>query len=137
MTEPAKPWMEPAASPAERARELVSRMTLEEKAFQMVHDAPPVERLGVPNYDWWSEGLHGVAEAGIATVFPQCVGLAAAFDEDLVFRVATAVSDEARAKHHEAVRRGERVRFKGLTYWSPNVNIFRDPRWGRGQETWG
>lgn len=120
-----------------RVDDLVGRMTLEEKISQMVNDAPAIARLGIPQYNWWSEGLHGVARAGLATVFPQAIGLAATWDEDLMFRVATAISDEARAKHHEFVRRGKRFLYQGLTIWSPNINIFRDPRWGRGQETYG
>jgi beta-glucosidase len=112
-------------------------MTLAEKVGQMVNDAPAIPRLGVPAYDWWSEGLHGVGRAGLATVFPQAIGLAAMWDEPFLREVATAISDEARAKHHEAARRGRRGRYQGLTYFSPNVNLFRDPRWGRGQETYG
>jgi beta-glucosidase len=112
-------------------------MTLEEKVSQMVNAAARIERLGIPEYDWWNEGLHGVARAGYATVFPQAIGLAATWDEDLIHRVADVISTEARAKHHEFARRGERGRYKGLTFWSPNINIFRDPRWGRGQETFG
>jgi beta-glucosidase len=121
----------------DRVDDLVSRMTLEEKVSQTAHEAPAIERLGVPEYNWWNECLHGVARAGVATVFPQAIGLAATFNSDLVHRVAVMISDEARAKHHEAVRRGERDIYKGLTFWSPNINIFRDPRWGRGQETYG
>jgi beta-glucosidase len=121
----------------ERVDDMVSRMTLEEKVLQIFHPAPAIERLGVPEYDWWNECLHGVARAGIATVFPQAIGMAATWNPDLIHRVATAISDEARAKHHEAVRKGGSVRYTGLTFWSPNVNIFRDPRWGRGQETYG
>ena len=121
----------------ERAADLVSRMTLEEKAAQMQNGAPAIERLGVPAYDWWNEALHGVARAGGATVFPQAIGLAATFDVPLMDQVSRAISDEARAKHHEALRRGEHGRYQGLTFWSPNINIFRDPRWGRGQETYG
>lgn len=121
----------------ERAADLVSRMTLEEKAAQMQNAAPAIERLGVPAYDWWNEALHGVARAGGATVFPQAIGLAATFDVPLMDQVSRTISDEARAKHHEAVRRGEHGRYQGLTFWSPNINIFRDPRWGRGQETYG
>ncbi len=121
----------------ERVNDLVSRMTLEEKVSQMVHDAPAIERLGVPAYNWWNECLHGVAFAGIATVFPQAIGLAATWDTRLMYEVATAISDEARAKHHDALRRGSHDQFFGLTFWSPNINIFRDPRWGRGQETYG
>jgi len=112
-------------------------MTLEEKVSQMVHDAPAIERLGIPAYGWWNECLHGVARAGIATVFPQAIGLAATWDVGLMAEVAEAISDEARAKHHEFLRRGVRQLYTGLTMWSPNVNIFRDPRWGRGQETYG
>lgn len=121
----------------DRVDDLVSRMTLEEKVSQMVYDAPAIERLGIPRYNWWNECLHGVGRAGIATVFPQAIGLASTWDTDLMHRIATAISDEARAKHHDAVRRGVRKIYTGLTFWSPNVNIFRDPRWGRGQETYG
>jgi beta-glucosidase len=121
----------------ERARDLVRRLTLEEKIAQMMHDAPAIERLGVPAYNWCSEALHGVARAGLATVFPQAIGLAATWDEALMHDVATAISDEARAKHHAAAARGERQVYQGLTLWSPNINLFRDPRWGRGQETYG
>jgi beta-glucosidase len=121
----------------ERVNDLVSRMTVEEKISQMVYDAPAIERLDVPAYNWWSECLHGVARAGIATVFPQAIGLAATWNADLMLRVATAISDEARAKYHDAIRRGHHQQYFGLTYWSPNVNLFRDPRWGRGQETYG
>jgi beta-glucosidase len=120
-----------------RVEDLVSRMTLEEKISQMVFDAPAVERLGIPKYNWWNECLHGVGRAGIATVFPQAIGLAATWNADLMYRVATTISDEARAKHHDALRRGIREIYAGLTFWSPNINIFRDPRWGRGQETYG
>ena len=124
-------------SDKERVDDLVSRMTLEEKISQMVHDAPAIERLGIPAYGWWNECLHGVARAGVATVFPQAIGLAATWDIRLMAEVANAISDEARAKHHESLRRGVRQNYTGLTFWSPNVNIFRDPRWGRGQETYG
>jgi beta-glucosidase len=126
-----------ALSIEERVDDLVSRMTLEEKVSQMVYDAPAIERLQVPKYNWWNECLHGVAWAGVATVFPQAIGLGATWNPGLVHRVATAISDEARAKHHEAAARGVREIFTGLTFWSPNVNLFRDPRWGRGQETYG
>jgi beta-glucosidase len=121
----------------DRARDLVSRMTLDEKISQLNYDSPAVERLKVPAYNWWNEALHGVARNGRATVFPQAIGLAATFDEDLIFRVATAISDEARAKFHASQRIGNDGRYAGLTFWSPNVNIYRDPRWGRGQETYG
>ena len=121
----------------QRVRDLVSRLTLEEKISQMIHGAAAVERLGIPNYNWWNECLHGVARAGVATVFPQAIGLAATWNTDLMHVVATAISDEARAKHNDFVRRGVREIYTGLTFWSPNINIFRDPRWGRGQETYG
>ena len=112
-------------------------MTLDEKISQMMYESPAVERLGIPSYNWWNEGLHGLARAGGATVFPQAIGLAATWNPELMHRVATAISDEARAKHHEAIRLGIRTIYSGLTYWSPNINLFRDPRWGRGQETYG
>jgi len=131
------PFKDPSLSVEKRVADLVSRMTLEEKISQMMNAAAAIERLGIPEYEWWNEGLHGVARAGIATVFPQAIGLAATWDPELIHRVADVVSTEARAKHHEFARRGERGRYKGLTYWSPNINIFRDPRWGRGQETYG
>jgi len=121
----------------ERVDELISQMTLEEKVSQMIFDAAAIERLGIPRYNWWNECLHGVARAGLATVFPQAIGLAATWDPDLLLRVATAISDEARAKHHQAIRQGIRDIYAGLTFWSPTINIFRDPRWGRGQETYG
>jgi beta-glucosidase len=120
-----------------RTKDLVGRLTLDEKIAQLMNDAPAIPRLGVPAYNWWNEALHGVARAGTATVFPQAIGMAASFDVPLMTRVATAISDEGRAKHHEFVRRGERGIYRGLTFWSPNINIFRDPRWGRGQETYG
>jgi beta-glucosidase len=121
----------------DRAADLVSRMTLEEKVSQLQNNAAAIPRLGVPAYEWWNEALHGVARAGSATVFPQAIGLAATFDTPLMHEVATAISDEARAKHHEFERRNERGRYQGINFWSPNINIFRDPRWGRGQETYG
>jgi beta-glucosidase len=120
-----------------RVADLVSRMTLAEKVSQMTHNAPAIPRLDVPQYNWWNECLHGVARAGLATVFPQAIGMAASFDIQLMHQVAAAISDEARAKHHLAVRQGNLDEYLGLTYWSPNINIFRDPRWGRGQETYG
>ena len=120
-----------------RLNSLLSQMTIEEKVSQMVYDAPAVERLSIPKYSWWNEGLHGLGRAGLATVFPQAIGLAATWNPDLMHQVATAISDEARAKHHQAVRLGIREIYSGLTFWSPNINIFRDPRWGRGQETYG
>ena len=131
------PYKDSSLSINIRADDLVSRMTLEEKISQMLFDAPAIERLDIPKHNWWNEGLHGVGRAGLATVFPQAIGLAASWNPDLIHRVATAISDEARAKHHEAARRGIREIYTGLTFWSPNINIFRDPRWGRGQETYG
>ncbi len=125
------------ASPEERAADLVSRMTLEEKVSQMQNSAPAIPRLGIPAYDWWNEALHGVARAGLATVFPQAIGLAATWDTNLEYRIADAISTEARAKYNDAIRRDNHARYYGLTFWSPNINIFRDPRWGRGQETYG
>ncbi len=131
------PYLDPSLPLGRRVEDLVSRMTLEEKVSQMMNAAPAIPRLGVPEYDWWNEALHGVAFNGTATVFPQAIGLGATFDPRLVGRVAEVISTEARAKFHEAQRRGDRARFRGLTFWSPNINIFRDPRWGRGQETYG
>ncbi len=121
----------------ERVDDLVAQMTLEEKVGQMMNSAPAIERLGIPQYNWWSEGLHGVARAGLATVYPQAIGLGATWDEPMMFDVSTAIADEARAKHHDFVKNGKRFLYQGLTLWSPNINIFRDPRWGRGQETYG
>ncbi len=126
-----------ALSAEERADDLIGRMTLEEKVSQMINEAPAIERLGIPAYNWWAEGLHGVARAGLATVFPQAIGLGATWDQDMMFKVSTAISDEARAKHHDFVSKDKRFLYQGLTLWSPNINIFRDPRWGRGQETYG
>jgi beta-glucosidase len=133
----ALPFRNPDLPIDQRVNDLVSRMTLEEKIGQMMNAAPAIPRLGVPEYNWWNECLHGVARAGLATVFPQAIGLAAGWDEDMQHDMATAISDEARAKHHEFVRKGKRLIYQGLTFWSPNINIFRDPRWGRGQETYG
>lgn len=120
-----------------RAKELVAKMTVEEAASQLRFDAPAIERLGVPEYNWWNEALHGVARAGSATVFPQAIGLAAAFDTELMEKIGKAIAMEGRAKYNEAVRHGDRDIYKGLTFWAPNINIFRDPRWGRGHETYG
>lgn len=122
---------------AERVSDLLSRLTPAEKAAQMLHEAPALPHLGIPAYNWWNECLHGVARAGTATVFPQAIGLAASFDVELLGEVARAISDEARAKHHAYAAEGDHGYYKGLTYWSPNINIFRDPRWGRGHETYG
>lgn len=124
-------------SPRERAEDLVSRMTLEEKASQLRYDAPGIERLGIPRYNWWNEALHGVARAGTATVFPQAIGLAAMFDDEFLQDIADTISTEARAKYNAYSSKDDRDIYKGLTMWSPNINIFRDPRWGRGHETYG
>ena len=131
------PFQNTSLSFEERAKDLVSRMTLEEKVSQLTHYAGEIERLGVPKYNWWNECLHGVARAGKATVFPQSIGMAATFDRDMMFRMAGVTSDEARAKYHDFVARDKRGMYQGLTFWSPNINIFRDPRWGRGHETYG
>ena len=119
-----------------KAKALVTQMTVEEKASQLKYDAPAIERLGVPAYNWWNEALHGVARAGTATMFPQPVAMASMFDEDTVQKIGDVVSTEARAKYNEAVKHGDHDIYKGLTFWSPNINLFRDPRWGRGQETY-
>lgn len=124
-------------STQERVESLLSEMTLQEKIEQMRYQSPAIERLGIPKYNWWNESLHGVARAGYATVFPQSITIAASWDANLIHTVATAISDEARAKHHEFLRRGMHEIYQGLTFWSPNINIFRDPRWGRGHETYG
>jgi len=130
-------YLDPALTVEQRAADLVGRMTLDEKIGQLNFEAPAVDRLGIPAYNWWSEALHGVARNGRATVFPQAIGLAATWDTDLIYRVATAISDEARAKFNASRAIGNLGRYAGLTFWSPNVNIYRDPRWGRGQETYG
>ncbi len=130
-------YLDTNASVAERVDDLVARMTLEEKIAQLGSSAPAIERLGVPKYNWWNEALHGVARAGLATVFPQAIGLASTWNLDLISRIAIAISDEGRAKYHKFVRENVREAYTGLTFWSPNINIFRDPRWGRGQETYG
>lgn len=121
----------------EKARALVAKMTLEEKTSQLSYRSPAIERLGIPAYNWWNEALHGVARAGTATSFPQVIGMAASFDEDLIHQVADAIATEGRAKYNESVQKGDRDIYKGLTFWCPNINIVRDPRWGRGHETFG
>ncbi len=131
------PYLNPSLPIDQRVDDLVSRMTLEEKASQLVNQARAIPRLQVAAYDYWSEALHGVAAAGVATVFPQAIALGSTWDAPLLHRVATVIGTEARAKHHEAVHQGRHNIFEGLTFWSPNINIFRDPRWGRGQETYG
>mgnify|MGYP006277495245 CR=1 FL=1 len=135
--EDVEPWLNPTLDMEVRLDSLISAMTLEEKVSQMMDNAPAIERLGIPEYGWWNESLHGVARSGLATVFPQAIGIAATWDEDLMFRLATVISDEARAKHHRYASLGKRGIYQGLTFWTPNINIFRDPRWGRGMETYG
>ena len=130
-------YLDPAQPIDARVADLIGRMTLEEKASQLVNQARAIPRLQVPAYDWWSEALHGVANAGTATVFPEPIGLAATFDDSLIHEMAVVIGTEARAKHDKAVRAGRRDIMEGLDFWSPNINIFRDPRWGRGQETYG
>ena len=119
------------------AKELVGKMTLEEKALLLRFDSPPVERLKIPRYHWWNEALHGVARAGCATMFPQAIAMAAMFDEEGMRKIGDIISTEARAKYNASVALGDRDIYKGLTLWSPNINIFSDPRWGRGHETNG
>lgn len=131
------PYQNPKLSPEKRAADLVSRMTLEEKVSQTMNDSPAIPRLGIPAYNWWSEGLHGIARSGYATVFPQAIGNAATWDAPMVHAMATVISTEARAKYNWAIRHNIHSIYFGLTIWSPNINIFRDPRWGRGQETYG
>jgi beta-glucosidase len=134
---PAYPFLDPDCPLDERVRDLVSRLTLPEKIAQMLHEAPAIPRLGIPAYNWWNECLHGVARAGVATVFPQAISLAATWNAPLLESIARVIAAEGRAKHHEYARRGDHDIYKGLTFWSPNINIFRDPRWGRGHETYG
>ncbi|MCX6150919.1 MAG: glycoside hydrolase family 3 C-terminal domain-containing protein [Ignavibacteriales bacterium] len=131
------PFKNPNLSIEERVNDLVARMTLEEKISQMIYTAPAIDRLGIPAYNWWNEALHGVARNGLATVFPQAIGLAAMWDTDLMSKVANVISDEGRAKYNDAVSKNKRGIYQGITFWSPNINIFRDPRWGRGMETYG
>ena len=130
-------YLDESLSFEERAADLVSRMTIQECGAQMLHAAKAVERLGVKEYNWWNEALHGVARCGMATLFPQAIGMAASFDDELMFRVADVISTEGRAKYNSYQKYGDYGIYKGITFWSPNVNIFRDPRWGRGQETYG
>ncbi len=131
------PFLDPDLPLDRRIDDLIGRLSLEEKIGQMLHESPAVERLGVPAYNWWNEACHGVGRNGRATVFPQVIGLGATWDRDLVRRVAGTIADEARAKHNVAAAAGRRGQYQGLTFWTPNINIFRDPRWGRGQETFG
>ena len=130
-------YLNPTLSPQERAHDLVGRMTLEEKAAQLEDYATAIPRLGIPDYQTWNEALHGVARAGYATVFPQAIGMAATWDPAMIHTMGDTISHEARAKYNQAQREGNHRIFFGLTFWSPNINIFRDPRWGRGQETYG
>src|SRR5450432_2446469 len=131
------PYLDANLPVEQRVDDLVSRMTLDEKVGQMMNSAPAVPRLGIAQYDWWSEGLHGIARSGYATMFPQAIGMAATWDRPLLGEMGTTVSTEARAKYNQALRDDVHARYFGLTIWSPNINIFRDPRWGRGQETYG
>ena len=131
------PFQNTDLSIEERVSDLVGRMSLEEKIGQMLHTAPAIDRLNIPAYSWWNECLHGIARAGKATVFPQAVGMAATFDTNAMYKTAEIISDEGRAKYHKAVSQGKHTQYHGLTFWTPNINIFRDPRWGRGQETYG
>jgi beta-glucosidase len=130
-------YMDPELPVAQRIDALIGALTLPEKVSQLLHDSPAIDRLGVPAYNWWNEACHGVGRSGRATVFPQVIGLGATWNRELVREVAGTISDEARAKHHAALAVGRRGQYQGLTFWTPNVNIFRDPRWGRGQETFG
>jgi beta-glucosidase len=130
-------YFNPEYSIDDRVESLIQQMTLEEKVLQMVYNSPAIARLNIPAYNWWNESLHGVARSGRATVFPQAIGLGATFDADLLLRISTAISDEARAMYNAQIKMGYRNQYGGLTFWTPNINIFRDPRWGRGQETYG
>ena len=134
---PSPAYLDTSLPIEKRVDDLVSRMTLEEKVRQMQHTAPAIPRLGVPSYDWWSEALHGVARSGFATVFPQAIGMAATWDSSLIHLEGETIATEARAKYNQAQREGNHSIYFGLDFWSPNINIFRDPRWGRGQETYG
>ena len=131
------PFQDPNFTIEDRVNDLISRMTLEEKVGQLSYGAAAIPRLQVPEYNWWNECLHGVARNGRATVFPQAIGMAASFDTDLMRRIGETIATEARAKYNATSSNGYRGRYQGLTFWTPNVNIFRDPRWGRGQETYG
>src|ERR1700743_3553153 len=133
-----KPIYKDASQPLDtRVKDLVSRLTLEEKVSLLGYNSKAIPRLGIPAYNWWNEGLHGVARAGEATIFPQAIGMAATFNDDLLKQVSTVISTEARAKYNLAIQQDRHLQYMGLTFWTPNINIFRDPRWGRGQETYG
>lgn len=131
------PYQNPDLTAEERAADLCSRLTLDEKVKLMMNGSPAIERLGIPAFEWWSEALHGIGRNGLSTVFPSCIGMAASFDDDLIEEVFTAISDEGRAKNTQARQSGVMDKYKGLSFWTPNINVFRDPRWGRGQETYG
>ncbi len=132
------PFQNPGLSSEERAKDLISRLTLEEKAALMCDQSDAIPRLGIKKFNWWSEALHGLANNDKVTVFPEPIGMAASFDDSLTYHIFDAVSDETRAKYNEAIQKGqENKRFLSLSVWTPNINIFRDPRWGRGQETYG
>jgi len=133
----AAPYLDASQPLVRRVDDLIGRLTLAEKVNQMLYENQPIDRLGVPGYNWWSEACHGVGRSGRATVFPQVIGLGATWNRALIERIASVISDEARAKHHAAAAAGHRGQYQGLTFWTPNINIFRDPRWGRGQETFG
>ena len=130
-------WQDPNLPLDARVKNLVSQLTLEEKVQQMMYNAPAIPRLNIPAYNWWNEALHGVARSGVATIFPQAIGMASTFDDTLIYNIASAISDEARAMYNASVKKGYHLWYSGLTFWTPNINIFRDPRWGRGQETYG
>lgn len=132
-----KAFLDPTQPLNTRVNDLISQLTLEEKVSQMMNNSPAIPRLDIPAYNWWSEALHGVARSGSATIFPQAIGMAATFDQELIYKEASTISDEARAMFNSAVKQGYRQQYGGLTFWTPNINIFRDPRWGRGQETYG
>ena len=125
------------AEAKKKAQALVAQMDVLEAAAQLSYDAPALDRLNIPEYNWWNEALHGVARAGVATSFPQAIGMAASFDPELVERLGDIAATEGRAKYNALSQKGDRDIYKGLTFWSPNINIFRDPRWGRGHETYG
>ena len=132
------PYQDPTLPVDQRVDDLMQRLTLEEKTKLMMNSSPAIPRLGIPQFDWWSEALHGVGRNGLATVFPSCIGMACSFDDDLIERIYVAVSDEARAKNTQQRREGKPIaRYQALSFCTPNINIFRDPRWGRGQETYG
>ena len=131
------PYQNPNLSAEERADDLISRLTIEEKTALMMDQSPAIERLGIPSFQWWNEALHGVGRNGYTTVFPITMGMAASWDDALLYRCFDAVSDEARIKNAQAKSKNEMNRYQGLSFWTPNINIFRDPRWGRGQETYG